>query len=103
MGLSVLFAYLGFGAYSFVLPLLITGAAYAMVLFFLTKPPIRLQPEFARWPSLAGLSSLVLLARILSRIILQGDTIILGLVYATEVVGIYYFAYGLSVQAVVLF
>src|SRR5262249_18452152 len=104
-GLSVLFAVLGFGAYSFVLPALVTAPAVTAALLALARPPLRLAPEWGRWrgPAGAGGGGGALAAcRIISYAILQGDYILLGLFCPAEVVGLYYFAYTFSAQAVVL-
>ena len=103
MLLTVIFAVLDFGAYCFVLPMLIVAPITSLTLHLLTRPPIKLNPEFRQWPTLLGLSGLILTSTLLNLSIEQGDYLILGIFYSSEVVGIYFFAYSLSIQTFTLF
>ncbi|HWE03033.1 MAG TPA: oligosaccharide flippase family protein [Tepidisphaeraceae bacterium] len=101
-GLSIFFAYRGFGAYSFVLPRLIESGVRAI--FCWTAAPIALQsgPQFRRWRFLLGDSLLVLGANAAFLLTSQGDNILLGLHADGAAVGIYYFAFNLSIQGTML-
>jgi PST family polysaccharide transporter len=59
-------------------------------------------PEFSKWPQIAKASALLLLAAIFNKVVFQGDYLILGAVYPEDVVGVYYMAFALSVQPIML-
>jgi O-antigen/teichoic acid export membrane protein len=102
VGLSVVFAWLGFNAYSFVLPIVLVGLLRVVVLWLIAKPAIcliRLNLQVRRWRYLIGNSFLLFATAGCVVITLQGDYIILGLFYSKAEVGIYYFGYNLSMQA----
>lgn len=100
--LSVLFAWLGFGAYSFVLPRVVTSSCQAALLFWLSPVRLSRNPQWRRWPALLGNTAMLLAAQAALTLAGQGDRLMLGLFYSTAVVGIYFFAYNLSTQAVQL-
>lgn len=101
--LSIIFALAGMGAYSFVLPHPILAVARLTWLSYLARPPLRWNPQFRRWRFLFAEGGLILVALALMTMISQGDYVILKLIsQSTEEVGIYYFAYVLSVQTVVM-
>lgn len=102
MLLTVVLAALDFGVYSFVLPLLIVTPVTTLVFFLLTNPPLRLNPEFRHWRTLLGVSGILLLTGVCNRMIQRGDYLILGAYYSPEQVGVYFMAYSLSVQTVML-
>lgn len=102
IGLTILFAWLGLKAYSFVLPTVLVGLLRVVVLWLIAKPAvrlIRLNLETRRWRYLIGDSFLLLAIAGCVSITLQGDYIILGLFHSKAVVGLYYFGYNLSMQA----
>ncbi len=103
MALNVLFAWLGAGAYSFVFPRLIVNLCQSLVLLYVTRPPISINPHFRLWRHLIGDSGIVIATWVCYLVFTQGDYVILGILHTTEVVGIYYFAFNLSTQAVALF
>ena len=102
MALSVLFAWRGFGAYSFVLPFLITNPLRALILFLLVRPPVHWRFQFSYWRSIFRLSVLVLFTGVFGKIVTMGDKLILGAFYDNKTVGLYFFAYSLSVQSIML-
>ncbi len=102
MALSVLFAWAGFGAYSFVLPLLIISPLRALTLYLLVRPPIHWRFEFSHWRSIFRLSVLILITAIFGKIVNRGDYLILGAFFENKTVGLYFFAYSLSVQSIML-
>ena len=100
---KVLLAWLGFGAYSFVLPEPFVHALRAAVLWWAVRPRIRLTPQFRRWRYLVGDSVTVLAANAAVTVALLGDCVVLGLWTSPAVVGVYYFALRNSNQTIHLF
>ena len=100
--LSVLFAYCGLGAYSFVLPLPICLALRCVVLFCLTRPRIRWGPQPHRWRALAPDSLRMLSAGFFAVITVQFDVFSLSLFDRKSAVGQYAFASNLSGQVLTL-
>lgn len=94
--LSVLFAWRGFGAKSFVLPTLILNALILVFYWTMVRIPIRVNPQWRRWRFLVSDSLYVILTRVMYTIIGQGDYITLGYFYGPDVLGVYYFAFNLS-------
>ncbi len=101
--LSILFAFMHFGAYSFVLPRPIIAAAQAIYLWRATMPPIRWTPQWRRWKFLIRDSTANLAWFLCLTIIGQGDFVTLGRTTSEQVLGIYAFAFNLSLQAQILF
>ena len=100
--LNVLFAYLGFGAYSFILPLPIVAALRTVLLLAAAPPAIRLRFQFRRWRYLVGDSGLAIASVVCIVVSMQGDYLILGYRYGDEQVGLYFFAFNLSSQTMQL-
>jgi PST family polysaccharide transporter len=98
-GLSVTFAALNFHAYSFVLPLALVEIGRTIYLWRISPVKVRRSPEWSKWKSLAGDSSLIFITSILITLTVQGDYMVLGWFQSTEVVGLYFFAFSLSTQA----
>lgn len=96
--LAITLALFGFGAYSFVIPLPIVGAMRFALYWYLTRPPVKWQPEFGKWPELVGAGGLLTAANFFSAVTEQGANFILGLFHAASVVGIFFFAFNLSQQ-----
>ena len=102
MALTIVLATQGFGAESFVLPALLVNPLVAVILYSLTRPPLHWTPEFAKWPGIAKASGFLIVSAVFGKVISQGDYLIAGAAYSEEVVGIYFMAYSLSVQAIML-
>lgn len=98
--LSILFARLGFGAYSFVLPTPIEALIRAVVFWGAVKEKPRLRPQIRRWRYMVGDSALILGTYLCFTLITQGDNVLLGLSASDVQVGLYYFAFNLSLQGV---
>lgn len=96
--LSVGFAVAGFGAYSFVLPLPIIGLVKLVILWSLARPPVRLRLELRQWPSLLSASGLLIAAAFCFGLYTQAANVALGLLHSAAVVGLFHFAYHLSLQ-----
>ncbi len=102
--LTVIFAKLGFGAYSFVLPRPITAVARLILLWWAAKPPVTWRPEVRRWKYLVSDSATLFVSNIFLQLQLQGDNIVLGFLYADKaVLGVYFFAFNLSINTMALF
>ena len=100
MGLSVLFALLGFGAYSIAIPRPIVAIIYAASVYSLSRPKIIAGPSVHKWMSLVRDGRWLMGTSACSLIAAYGDNFILGLVAPAAVVGEYYFAYAVAIQSV---
>lgn len=104
LALQVLFAALGFGAYSFVLPLPIIAVARLVWLWTAARPPVRWGGwQTGRWRFLVNNSAIVFVSNLFMQIQWQGDYIVLGLLFAKPIVGLYFFAFNLSTHTMQLF
>jgi O-antigen/teichoic acid export membrane protein len=100
--LTVVLAALGFGPYSFVIPLPISGAIMAAFLWWWLKPPFALQPQIRRWRYLVN-DSTRLLAAEFGRVLLdQADYMLIGLFLTVADVGVYWVGFLFSIQVVQL-
>jgi O-antigen/teichoic acid export membrane protein len=97
--LSVAFALSGFGASSFVLPFPILAFTKTCVVWLLVRPRVELRLQLGRWRKLAGDCFAVFFTSLLPMAAAQGDYIILGLFTSPKEVGVYFFAFTLSMQA----
>ena len=94
--LTLLFAYLGFGAYSFVLPVPLASAARSIVAWTTVRPRVYMNPQLRRWRYLLPNVWMIFGTRLLITTVAQGDYVLLGLMASHTVVGVYYFAYTLA-------
>ncbi len=97
--LSVTFALSGFGAYSFALPLPIIALTKTFITWLLVRPQVELRLQLGRWRMFAGDCVAVFFTRLLPTAVAQGDYIILGLFASSTEVGVYFFAFTFSMQA----
>lgn len=109
MVLSIVAACLGCGAYSFVISVPFSSLFVLLVYVRLSKTPWpRWRLDLPRWGSLIKDGGLILAGYLCSTAILQGDYIILGWIEgrrleakeARDVVGLYFFAFMLSMQII---
>jgi PST family polysaccharide transporter len=98
MALSIFLAWRHFGAYSFVIPLPIAGAARVAILWYLARPQVSGNPQFRRWKFLVKDSGLLLLTGFLGSIMFWAGNMALGLGHSKTVVGQFFFALNLSLQ-----
>lgn len=98
MAMSVLLAWRGFGAYSFVIPLPVAGAIRAFWLWRMAKPRVRKNPQLRRWKFLVGDSGYMLATGFITSAMLQAGSLALGLMYSKAVVGQFFFAFNISAQ-----
>lgn len=101
--LSVVFAWQGFGAYSFILPMPIIALLRTVIFWAIARPPLRWHPQLKRWRYLIGDTGMMFCTWVLIIGIAQSGHIVLGLLHSADEVGIYHFAFNLSMQTVVLF
>jgi O-antigen/teichoic acid export membrane protein len=98
-GLLVYFAWAGFGARSFLLPLLITTITDTLVLWLVTRmSPWKLAPQFSLWAPLFASGRWIMLGTFAIALEISGAYFLLGKVLPSEVLGTYFFAYQLVVQ-----
>lgn len=100
--LTISFALLGFGVYSFVLPRPIVAACETAALWRIARPRVRRSLHLRRWKYLINDSMLSIVVAFLAMVMMQGDYIILGAMYPADIVGIYFFAYRISVQTIAM-
>jgi PST family polysaccharide transporter len=100
--LTVLLAWRGFGAYSFVWPRVIVAMAQAAVLWPKARPPIRRHPQLRRWRFLVGDSGRLFVNSLFGAVVGQGDKIALGRIAAADIVGLYYWGFHLATQTIVM-
>ena len=98
--MAVTLAWLGFGAYALALPVPIAAGMVLLVGNRLAGvgSPGRLRP--GRWGYLVSSGAVLLLSRVCLLIAQQGDYMVLGLFRGAEMVGLYFFAFNLSLQTV---
>lgn len=94
--LSIVFALLEFGALSWVLPRLVIEPAKLVVLWWVTRPPVRRDPQWRRWKYLLGDSFTLLGGGMLELLIQTVELLILGRFHPAAQVGNYQFAFSLS-------
>ena len=95
--LSIILAWAGWGAYSFVAPLPIMAAFQLVTSWMIAAPPIQFKPQVRRWRYLVADASFNWGFTICT-IALNADHIILSLMFPAAVVGIYFWAVNLSTQ-----
>jgi O-antigen/teichoic acid export membrane protein len=96
--LSIVFAWLGFGVYSFVVPQPIAALVRTISLWAMAKPGVSLSLQFRRWRYLMGDSAFILGTAVCNAVMGNGDYLVLGILRPKEVVGSYFFAFTLSNQ-----
>ena len=100
---TILLAYWGFGAMSFVLPLPVVSIFECLVTYQATRiAPWRGNAQFSIWSHILGSSTWVLIASFARAIARNGDYLVLGLLVSQGVVGQYFFGYQLTAQFAIL-
>jgi PST family polysaccharide transporter len=99
--LTVLLAWLDFGAYSFVLPVPLLAAIKTVVYWRVAGERITFRAaHLRRWRILTGKGIVTWMIRLCTTAMGQGDYTLLGAFTSKVVVGQYYFAYRLAAQPV---
>ena len=101
--LTVALAALNYGAYSVILPVPLIEVIRAAVYWWVVRSPIRLNIQLRRWRYLVSDAFYTFIAEICFRVVLQGDYVTLALLYGVGEMGLYYFAFNLSLQTISLF
>lgn len=96
---TITFALLNFGVLSFVLPLVIVAAIRCVFLYYFTGLKL-VKPNGHRWKYLTLSSVQGLFFAIFSRLSMQVDVMILGLITTQTIVGIYFMGMTLSTQVI---
>jgi len=96
--LTVLLAWLGLGALSFVIPISVLAAVRSLVFWRLAPIPLLPWRKAKGWVKMGVRSATILGGEISLTLIEQGDYITLGLLAPLNVVGAYFFAFKLAVQ-----
>ena len=96
--LSIAFAKVGLGAYSFVAPASLVGALQLAILWRLCGYRMKWRPRPRFWRYFVPTGAYVFLTGVLMVLGSQGDYMLLGLFHSASEVGIYFFAFNFSVQ-----
>lgn len=96
--LSIFFAWRGYGPYSVILPRPILAAVQAIALLWWTRPTLKWKPELQFWPILLAPFGLLFAVSICNTLVSQADYMALGYFHSEQVIGLYFFAFGLSLQ-----
>jgi PST family polysaccharide transporter len=96
--LSIVFAKLGLGAYSFVAPVSLVGALQLAILWRLCGYRMNWRPRPRLWRRFAPTGAYVFLTAALMALGSQGDYMMLGMFHSASEVGIYFFAFNFSAQ-----
>jgi PST family polysaccharide transporter len=96
--LQILFACLGFGAYSWIIPQPIRMLYRTAAMWMLAPTRVRRSPQFRRWRHLMPDGVRLIMSDLLRTMVYQGDYMMLAFFFSTTVVGVYFFAFRLSTQ-----
>ncbi len=97
-------AFAGFGPFSFVIPIVVITLLEDVVYYLALKVRVwRTRFQWSECRRILGESCWSLAGTLPEAVSTQIDYAVLGLVVSTEVVGVYFFAYQLTVQMVMLF
>lgn len=94
--LKVLFAYLGYGAFSFAYGALISQVVYLALCWYFAPVRVRWRPQLRRWKYLLNDGMMVVGALVCTWVIEEGDYVVLGRFEDVGVVGLYFFAFRIS-------
>lgn len=103
IGLQVLLAWMGFGAFAFALSRPIVAVVEIVVAWWMVSPRIRLRPRIGVWKHLFADSGVMLAVAFIYTGVTQLAPIVLGELHLGDVVGLYFWAYNLSMQTLMLF
>ncbi len=98
--LSVGCAYLGLGAYSFVIPMPVCTVLRAAAAWWLAPVRVHWNPQFHRWRAMAADSGRLMVVGLCYLVQIQADNLALSIWHSKATVGHYFFATNLSSQVV---
>jgi lipopolysaccharide exporter len=101
-GLTVVFAALKFGPYSFVWPMTISVTVQMLIFWWWVRPPFAFRPQVRRWKHMLSDSTSLLVGEYGRLVIDQSDYVLLGLFTSVPMVGVYTVGYRVSIQALQL-
>jgi len=99
---QIVLSVLGMGAMGLVLVRSVTWSAQAVALGVAARPKIKRRPELSLWKQAYSDVSNIFVIRVAEIVIRRGDVLLLGMFASDAVTGVYYFAFGLSTQIVML-
>jgi PST family polysaccharide transporter len=99
--LTIALAVLGFGVYSFAIPVPVMALARAVTFWWKARPRLG-RLRFLQLRMIGANSAAAFGTKILTAAVSQGDYFVLGLVASKSVVGAYFFAFRLAIQPVQL-
>ena len=97
--LTVVFAALHFGPYSFVWPMTISVIAQLLMFWWWVRPKWAFRPQVRRWKHLLSDSTSILIGEYGRLVVDQSDYILLGLFTSVPLVGVYTVGYRVAIQA----
>ncbi len=100
--LTVIFAALKFGPYSFVWPMTISVTITMLIYWWWVRPPFAWRPQVRRWKYMLSDSTSLLIGEYGRLVVDQSDYVLLGLFTSVPLVGIYTVGYRVSIQALQL-
>jgi len=95
---TVAFAFFGGGAFSFVFGTIVSSLINTSVAWWMATPSIQLSWELAKWKSLWTDTLSLTLVGLATTVIQQIDYMMLGIFQPKELVGYYFFAFGIATQ-----
>ena len=95
---TVVFAFFGYGAYSFVFGTIVASLINTTVAWWIATPSIQLGWELEKWKSLWNDTLSLTLVGLATTVIQQIDYMMLGMFQPKELVGYYFFAFGIATQ-----
>lgn len=96
---SILLAWFGFGARSFVIPMIPAAVLEFLIPCLLTREqPWRRRPNIKLWPSMLARTSWVMLGAGSLAAFNIGTSIVIGVFVSKEIVGVYFFAFQIVAQ-----
>lgn len=102
-GLTLVMAWLGMAAYSFVLPVAVAAGLRLTCFWALAGCRMHWLPEFYRWRLLVTDSSVIFLTNLSYIVVSQGDYLVLGKMISDESLGHYFLAFNLAMAPLHLF
>jgi PST family polysaccharide transporter len=93
---------LHFGAYAIIIPLVLVNAMRTLVMWVAAPWPLALRLYARRWRFVVGDSGVLLATSLFTLLVSSGDYLLLGYFHDEATVGIFYFAFNLSMQTLAL-